>query len=451
MTNRSRDIIPIALLAAAAMYAVPRAQVPATGTIAFTNARIIDGTGRAPLAQGTIVVKDGRIDAVGASVKPPKDATVINLAGKTVMPGMVNAHGHVNINFNVTDQSKADQLAQRLKMYANYGVTSVMSLGSDTYDETEGFQLRDEQRKGMGPAATDAARFYSAGRPILYRPDPNAGGPKPGTETEADARADVDRHLPFHPDFIKLHIDNIPTDLKPNVRGALIDEAHKHGLHVAVHLFYLSEAKDVIARGADVIAHSIRDQDVDPATVAAMKSHNVGYIPTLTRDLAVFVYESTPDFFKDPFFQRGMSLYKREVDVVSDPMFQQKLRMDPAVQSIKKALEQATRNVKILSDAGVPIMMGTDTGASPNRNPGRWQGYFEHVEIEMMVKAGMTPMQALTAATGTGARMMHMDGVGTIEKGKWADLLVLNADPLADIKNTRQIDSVYVAGRKVAR
>jgi imidazolonepropionase-like amidohydrolase len=447
-----KKVLGLCGFAAAAVIALSvtgRAQVPATGTIAFTNARIIDGTGRAPIEQGTIVVKDGRIDAVGASVKPPKDAMVVNLAGKTVMPGMVNAHGHVNINTNVTDQSKPDQLAQRLKMYASYGVTSVMSLGSDTYDEAEGFQLRDEQRMGKGPAATDAARFYSAGRPILYRPDPNAGGPKPGTETEADARADVDRHLPFHPDFVKLHIDHIPTDLKPNVRGALIDEAHKNGVKVAVHLYYLEEAKDVVARGADVIAHSVRDQDVDAGLIAAMKQHNVGYIPTLTRDLAVFVYESTPDFFKDPFFLRGMSLYKREVDVVSDPAYQEKSRTDPAIQGIKKALAQAERNLKILSDAGIPIGMGTDTGAAPNRNPGRWQGYFEHVELELMVKSGLTPMQAIHDATGSAAKIMGMKGVGTIEKGNWADLLVLNANPLTDIRNTRQIDSVYVAGRKV--
>jgi imidazolonepropionase-like amidohydrolase len=188
---------------------------------------------------------------------------------------------------------------------------------------------------------------------------------------------------------------------------------------------------------------------VDAGLIAAMKQHNVGYIPTLTRDLAVFVYESTPDFFKDPFFLRGMSLYKREVDVVSDPAYQEKSRTDPAIQGIKKALAQAERNLKILSDAGIPIGMGTDTGAAPNRNPGRWQGYFEHVELELMVKSGLTPMQAIHDATGSAAKIMGMKGVGTIEKGNWADLLVLNANPLTDIRNTRQIDSVYVAGRKV--
>ena len=281
MTKNSPFLVPIALLIAAFMYAAPDAQVPATGTIAFTGARIVDGTSRAPIENGTIVVTNGRIANVGAGVKAAAGATVVDLAGKTVMPGLVNAHGHVNINTDVTDQSKDDQLAQRLKMYAAYGVTSVMSLGSNTYDEAEGFKVRDQQRAGTGPAATDAARFNSAGRPILYRPDPNAGGPKPGAETEEDARKDVDRHLPFHPDFIKLHIDNIPADLKPNVRSALIDEAHKNGVKVAVHLFYLSEAKDVIARGADVIAHSIRDQDVDAATAAEMKRKNVGYIATL--------------------------------------------------------------------------------------------------------------------------------------------------------------------------
>jgi imidazolonepropionase-like amidohydrolase len=132
MIKNSPYLVPIAVLIAAFIYAVPDAQVPATGAVAFTGARIVDGTGRAPIENGTIVVTNGRITNVGAGVKAPAGATVVNLAGKTVMPGLVNAHDHVNINTDVKDQSKEDQLTQRLKMYAAYGVTSVMSLGSDT-------------------------------------------------------------------------------------------------------------------------------------------------------------------------------------------------------------------------------------------------------------------------------------------------------------------------------
>jgi imidazolonepropionase-like amidohydrolase len=170
-------------------------------------------------------------------------------------------------------------------------------------------------------------------------------------------------------------------------------------------------------------------------------------VPTLTRDLSVFVYESVPDFFKDPFFLRGISLYREEVDPLSTPASQQEYRTDKQAQAIKKALVQANRNVKILSDAGVPIAMGTDSGAAGN--PGRWQGYFEHVEMEMMVQAGMTPMQTLVASTGAAAKAWRLDQLGTIEAGKQADLVLLDANPLQDIRNTRRINAVWIGGRRV--
>ena len=217
----------------------------------------------------------------------------------------------------------------------------------------------------------------------------------------------------------------------------------------SVHIFYLKDAKAAIAKGVDIIAHSVRDQDVDQELIAELKRRNVGYVATLTRDLSVFVYETEPEFFRDPFFLRGISAYRKEMELLKDPALQEKTRNSKDAQALKPALQQAIRNLKILSDAGVPIALGTDSGAA--NDPGRWQGYFEHVELEMMVKAGMTPMQALVAATGGAARVLKLDPqLGTLEPGKYADLLVLNANPLTDIRNTRQIDSVWIAGRRVA-
>ena len=422
------------------------AQTPAPGTIAFTNARVIDGTGGPAIEQATIIVKNGKIDAIGpsATVKAPADATVVNLTGKTVMPGMINAHAHIDPDLSVKQPPNRDEMIQRLKLYATYGVTSVMTLGFETYDEADGFYLRDMQRLGIGPIATDAPRLSASGRPILFRPGPT------GNETAEGARIDVDRHVPLKADFIKLHLDGTPLDLKPDVLAAAIDESHKHGLSTAIHIVYLKDAKLAIERGVDVIAHSVRDQDIDAATIAEMKRRNVALIPTLARDRSVFVYESLPDFFKDPFFLRGTAVYKHEVDVLSDPARQQRMRTDPAVQDSKKQLAQGIRNLKILSDAGIAIAMGSDSSSIPERNLGRWAGYNEHLELELMVNAGLTPMQALTAATGTAARVMKLAGVGTLQPGNWADLLVLNANPLMDIRNTRQIDSVWIAARKVA-
>jgi imidazolonepropionase-like amidohydrolase len=164
----------------------------------------------------------------------------------------------------------------------------------------------------------------------------------------------------------------------------------------------------------------------------------------------VFVYETTPAFMKDPFFLRGMSLYKDQVAIVTAPEWQEKVRKDPTAEMIRGALVQANKNLKILSDAGIPIAMGTDSGVSGAGNVGRWQGFFEQLEMEMMNKAGMSPMKVIVASTGDAAKIMGLKQVGTLQPGNWADLVVLRANPLDNIRNTRTIDSVWIAGGKLA-
>jgi len=403
-----------------------------SGVIALTGARIIDGTGRPPLQQGTIVVNKGLIEAVGAAatVKIPPGATRVDLSGKTIIPGLINAHAHLNVQQGARLPVQ-DDLIRRLKTYAVYGITSAVNLGSRPADELEGLKLRDEQIR----IVLDRARLYTGGI--------NAVG-----KTPEEARKSVDRLADLKVDVIKYHINGTPNDMTPDTYGALVDEAKKKSLRTFVHVFYLKDAKAAVEKGTDVLAHSIRDQNVDQQFAAELKRRNIGYIPTLTRDLSVFIYETRPSFFDEPFFRKGIALYQEEVDHLSSAATQQQIRNDKQAQSIKPALEQANRNLKILSDAGVPIAMGTDSGAEGN--PGRWQGYFEHVEMEMMVKAGMTPMQVIVAATGEAARVTKVDPkIGTIEPGKWADVLVLNANPLDDIRNTRQIHSVWVGGNRL--
>jgi imidazolonepropionase-like amidohydrolase len=400
-------------------------------TTAFTGARIIDGTTSAPIADATLVVRDGRIVAVGPSARVtiPADARRVDVRGKFIMPGIVNAHGHVgDTNGLEAGKYSSDNVTRDLKRYAAYGITTVASLGGD---QPPSFAARDAQNT----PSLDRARLYVAG-PVL--------APK----TADEARAQVHELAPSKPDFVKIRVDdNLGSTVKmaPAVYAAVIDQAHKEGLRAAVHLFYLADAKAVLADGADVIAHSVRDTDVDDQLIRALTERDVCYVPTLMREVSTYVYETTPAFFDDPFFLKYAD--PAVLDALKQPARQEAMRKSVSAQKYKAALEVANRNLKKLSDAGVTIAMGTDTGP-----PARFQGYFEQVELEMMVKAGLTPARVLAAATRDAARCLKIESqVGTLEPGKWADFLVLDADPLADIRNTRTIADVYVAGNRLSR
>lgn len=408
-----RPLRPVALVLSLLLAAAP---LPAQ-LRAFTGARLIDGTGAAPIADATLLVRDGRVVAVGAAsrVAIPPGAERIPLEGRTVIPGLINAHGHVN---GVRD----------LSTYAAYGVTTVYSLGGE-------------------PAEVFAARASQAG-PALARARVFVAGPVLTPTTPDEARAQVAAVAARGVDIVKIRVDdNLGTTPKMPlaVARAVFEEAHRRGLRVAVHLFYLADAKALLAAGADYIAHSVRDADVDAPLVASLRASGACVSPTLMREVSTFVYESTPDFFADPLFQRHAD--PAWVAAGRDPARQEAVRRSTSAQRYKQALVVASRNVRLLADAGVPIAMGTDTGPT-----GRFQGYFELMELELMVKAGLNPAQALASATGVAARCLRLDAeLGTLEAGKWGDFVVLDGDPLADIANVRRIHSVWIAGNRVAR
>jgi imidazolonepropionase-like amidohydrolase len=382
---------------------------------AFIGARIIDGTGKAPLQNATLVVRNGRIEAVGTAVKAPSGAERIDATGKTIIPGMISGHSHVG---------EAGQLG----LYARYGITSVVSLGGD--DE---IQIRDQVRAEQQTPALNHARLFIA-------------GPVVASKTPPEARKAVDELAAAKTDIVKFRLDDAlgaGTKMAPAVYTAIFDEAHKKGMRVAVHVVYLADAKAVLKLGADYIAHSVRDFDIDDETIALLKKNNAFYCPTLTREITTYIFPEKPEFMRDPFLLKGGNPV--ELVRVKDAAFLDTMRNDKSGVWYKEHLPVAMRNLKKVSDAGVPVVMGTDTGP-----PARFQGYFEHVELDYMVKSGLTPMQALVAATGTAARFAHAsDQIGTLEKGKWADLVMLNANPLDDIRNTEKLDSAWIAGNRV--
>ena len=211
---------------------------------------------------------------------------------------------------------------------------------------------------------------------------------------------------------------------------------------MAAHVFYLEDAKGLLEAGVDLIAHSVRDQPVDDALIGLLRERSVCVSPTLTRELSTFVYAERPAFFDDPFF--ASEVPADVIAALEDPERQRAIAESEVARRYRDALEVAKGNLKRLSEAGVRIAFGTDSGP-----PGRFQGYFEHLELQMMVAAGLTPEQALRAATVDAAACMGQDRIGNFGPGSWADFVVLEADPLADISNTKRIDSVWIAGNRV--
>jgi imidazolonepropionase-like amidohydrolase len=389
---------------------------------AWIGARVIDGTGKPAIENATLIIRDGRIEAVGKQIKMPPGTERIDAIGKTIIPGLICAHCHVSdpVQFGY---------------YLRDGITTIFSLGGD-----KEFALREQSAKaapGTGP------RLYVAGLIQDSTAIPGAVAVK----TPEEARKGVDDLIRNKPDIVKVRVDDFlgaRPKMSPEVYGAVIDEAHKNGFRTATHVVLLDDAKGLLRAGVDYIAHSVRDHEVDDEFIRLMKKRHVFYCPTLTREISTFAYSETPAFFSDPFFLKEAD--PGEIAKMEDPKRQESVRNDAGARWYKEHMPVAMRNLKLLSDAGVTIAMGTDSGGGP----GRFQGYFEHLELEYETKAGLTAMQALVSATSGAAQAIHISQqVGTLEKGKWADFLVLSANPLEDIRNTRAIDSVWIGGVRV--
>lgn len=397
---------------------------------AFTGARIFDGTLNAVIENGTLIVTDGKIVAVGPSskLKPAPGARIIDLRGKTITPGLIDAHAHVSDVEGQNTGATEEKVSSQLGVFARYGITTVLSLGGE---EPAAFSVRDAQ----ATPSLARARIFVAG-PVIVGNTPEQGSQM------------VDKVADLHPDYIKIRVDdNLGTTKKitPDVYRAVIEEAHKRGLRLFVHYFYLEDAKDLLRSGADMLAHSVRDRDIDNEFIQLIKKRGVPYCPTLTRELSTFVYASTPPFFQDPFFLREAS--PQVVAQLKEPARQQAMRDSKSAQGYKAALPTAERNLKKLADAGIPIVMGTDSGATA----ARFEGYFEHLELQMMADSGLTPKQILLSATGTPARVLKLSHVGTLVRGNWADFDVFDKNPLDDIRNSETLSAVYIAGNPVKR
>ena len=421
-------------------------------TVALIGARLIDGTGQDPLENAALVIQGDTLSAVGPadSVKFPSDAAVIDCHGQTIIPGLISDHSHVGLVDGLSikpENYNRENILRQLRQYEAYGVTTVTALG---LNGSLFYEVREQQHAGKSPGADLFGAFRGIGAPSgappaavvpvstdqLYRP-----------ETAEDARTVVREIAAGHPDLIKIWVDDLlgtSPKMKPEIYSAVIDEAHRAGVRVAAHIYYLQDAKAVLRAGADIIAHGVRDQPVDAEFIDEMKARSAWYIATINLDECFYIFAEQPAWIKEPFFQNALQPALKAQ--LSDPAYLEKTLKGPRVPIFKKAVATNQANIKALYDAGVKVAFGTDSGAIPPRIP----GFAEHRELQLMVTSGLTPLQAINCATSRAAALLGLSDRGVLAPGKLADLVVLTANPLDDIMNTEKIAAVWHRGKKVS-
>jgi imidazolonepropionase-like amidohydrolase len=419
-------------VALAAPQTTPRPS-PASGPIAIVGARLIDGTGSAPVDDSVVVVDGERIRAAGprARVAIPSGAARVDAGGKILMPGLVDVHCHIN---QPPEDMKRYWIAQ-----LRWGVTTMRSAGND---KPETVPLFRQTRSN----AFLAPRAYTAGQGF------NVSGPYPGAPTfkptsPDEARVNVRSLKVQQVDFLKIWMTN--PKFPPDVIAAIVDEGKKQGIPIVSHVTDIESLHQLADLGVTDFLHNPIDQPVTPELIAYAKAKKLTFAPTLANIESRWFYYEHPEILQMPMLQDA--LYPRGRQMLADADRKaQTLSAADFAQRKARMREQSFPFIKAMSAAGVRVVTGTDCGAEASQvTP---FGHATHREIQMLVEAGMAPLSAIRAATLDAARVITRSedpDYGSIRAGKVADLLLLGADPVADINNTIKISKVMRAGQWV--
>lgn len=404
----------------------------------FEGARLVVGDGSPPIENAAFVVEGDRFTWVGkrGEREPSRNAVRVDLSGKTVIPALIDGHNHIGlVNERDGSNSKAnytrDNLIDQLERYAYYGVSAALSMGLEA-DPGLAYELRDA-------VIPNAARFLTVGKGIAATPiggptgEPRLGIPY-GARTEREGRHYVKDLGADGVHFVKIWVDDrngsVPK-LQPSVYRAIIAEAHANGMEVLAHLSRtsaLADAKDLFRAGVDGFVHLVRDRDVDEEYLALVKAHpRVWSGPNMPVPQTSEIVEALAE-----------TLPANQIERMRGAIKQREAKGNPS----DELFELHCRNLRKIHGAGMVIGLGTD---------GTGDGIGVHEQLAAYTQCGMTPMEAIVAGTGTNARILKLDRLGTIAIKKQADFVVLDANPLDAIGNTRRISSVYLRGKEVDR
>lgn len=430
----------------------PAAQAPVPGAaVLYDNARLIPGDGNATIERAAMLVEQGTIVRVApaGSITVPASVRRVDLAGKTIIPALIGTHGHPGFQqglsyaaANYTRETVTSDLARALY----FGVSVVQSQGIETGDLL--YQLRSEQ----ATASPTVARLQVTGRGIG---SPNAG---PGgaayagiayeVTTEAAGRQAVAELAARRVDMVKIWVDDRngrAPKLSAPVYRAIIDEAHQRRLRVIAHVFYHADAVELVDAGIDAFAHMVRDTVMSDALVAAIVKKNVVVMGNLTTPLKP-TFAATP-----PWLTAGDPMMALLAPAVTAPVIERMrayyARREPkAVEAARQRYGILRQSLAKLAGAGAQVVLGADTGLEDHHF-----GFAEQLELQAMVEAGMSPSQAIVAATSRAAAFVNRHDTGALAAGKRADFLVLDANPLDDITNTRRISRIVIGNVEVDR
>ncbi|MBI2189460.1 MAG: amidohydrolase family protein [Acidobacteria bacterium] len=437
----------VQLAAGAAATAQAPTSAPAT---LFEGALLIAGDGRAPVANAAFLVEQGTIRRVGrrGEIQLPAGGVRVDLSGRVVMPALVNTHGHPGFQKGLTfsrDTYTRENVLDDLYRAAYFGVGVVMAQGIDPGEIV--YEIRRDQALGV----VGGARLLTAGRGIGA---PNAGpgaAPFQGVAYEVttpeQGRAAVRELAAKKVDLVKIWVDDRggrAPRLAPPVYRAIIDESHRHGLKVSAHVFYHDDAVDLVDAGIDGFAHLVRDREMDDALVVAIVRRGVYVMPNLSGTERA-TYAGLPPWFDEP----GLAALVRDtipVPIVERMRASFTSREPAAASAARERYAVLQRSLRKLNAAGARIILGSDTGLEDHLF-----GHAEQRELEAMGGAGMTPAQVIVAATSRAAEYLGLGDTGAVVAGRRADFLVLAANPLDDIRNTRRIEAVYLSGRPMDR